>query len=148
MPPLLSSSDSEDEVPQPTLRINEFYAARLEHNKAREELHRLEAKYGKSLRTEDNGNDEDEDDEETSESEDEVGELVTPELDAEIWRTIAMIREKRPEVYDENFKVFRENVPAPLEKEKKEKVPPPNREQHETYAIRILSVGTDCSQCT
>ena len=120
MPPLLSSSDTEDESPDLTFQINESYAARLEHNKKREELHRLEAKYGKSIPPE-NG---DEDSEETSsESEDEVGELVTPQLDAEIWRTIAMIREKRPEVYDENFRVFKEDDDvSKTEKEKKEKV--------------------------
>jgi len=121
MSPLLTSSDTEDSSPEPTFKINESYAARLEHNKKREELHRLEAKYGKSLPPE---NDQEESDEESSsESEDEAGELVTPQLDAEIWRTIAMIREKRPEVYDENFKVFKEDEEVPkMEKEKKEKV--------------------------
>jgi protein KRI1 len=125
MPPLLSASDSEDDTPPATLQINESYAARLEHNKAREELHRLEAKYGKNIPPAHNNNkydDDDDSEESTSESEDEVGELVTPALDAEIWRTIAMIRERRPEVYDENFKVFNEEESAPVEKLKKEKV--------------------------
>jgi protein KRI1 len=119
MPPLLTSSDSDDASPEPAFKINESYAARLEHNKKREELHRLEAKYGKSLPPE---NDQ-ESEESSSESEDEAGDLVTPQLDAEIWRTIAMIRERRPEVYDENFRVFKESEEVPgTEKEKKEKV--------------------------
>ena len=121
---LLSPGDSDDDTPAPTLKINESYAARLEHNKAREELHRLEAKYGKSLPPEskNNGDGDDDSEESTSESEDDVGELVTPQLDAEIFRTIAMIRERRPEVYDENFKVFNEELPVPTDKPKKEKV--------------------------
>src|SRR5438477_8805231 len=132
MPPLLTSSDTEDSSPEPTFKINESYAARLEHNKKREELHRLEAKYGKSLPPEnDQGKSADES---SSESEDEAGELVTPQLDAEIWRTIAMIREKRPEVYDESWKGFTEDTDEPVEREKKEKV------SH-------LAVQADNSQC-
>ena len=112
---MLLSSDSEDEAPssKTELRINESYAKRLEHNKAREELHKLQAKYGDvklSSKREDDEEDEDEDEEESSdsESEDEFGELVTPKVDAEIWRTLAMIREGRPEIYDERWKVFTE----------------------------------------
>src|SRR6202035_3449902 len=102
MPPLLSDSESDSDTPQKSFKVNEAYATRLEHNKKREELHRLESKYGKKVSLNDNENDEDdEEDSSSSESEDEVGELVTPQLDAEIWRTIAMIRERRPEVYDE-----------------------------------------------
>jgi protein KRI1 len=118
MPTLLSSSDSEEdnESPQKTFKINESYAKRLEHNKAREELHRLQSKYGNEPKEED-------EDEvaSTSESEDEVGDLVTPRLDAEIWRTIAMIRERRPEVYNEEWQGFAEDS-EPQKREKKEKV--------------------------
>ena len=124
MPPLLSSSDSEDDtdVPKESFKINESYAKRLEHNKAREELHRLQSKYGDQVQ-EQGPNDEDKDDSSsTSESEDELGELVTPHLDAEIWRTIAMIRERRPEVYDESWKGFSEETAEPIRREKKEKV--------------------------
>jgi protein KRI1 len=124
MPPLLSDSESESDTPQTTFKVNEAYAARLEHNKKREELHRLESKYGKDIPLNRNQNDEeDEEDSSTSESEDEVGELVTPQIDAEIWRTIAMIREGRPEVYDEKWTGFNESEEA-VQKEKKEKVIP------------------------
>ena len=128
MPNLLSSdSDEDSDTPQESFKINEGYAKRLEHNKAREELHRLQAKYGDKLEQREDGHHESEDDETTSESEDEIGELVTPELDAKIWQTIAMIRERRPEVYDGTWKGFTEDDQddnhEPLQKkEKKEKV--------------------------
>ena len=72
----------------------------------------------KSLKTKTDNDDESS----TSESEDELGELVTPQLDAEIWRTIAMIRERRPEVYNESWKGFSEDTDEPVERDKKEKV--------------------------
>ena len=122
MPPLLSSSSSEsDSEPETNLKINESYAKRLEHNQKREELHRLQEKYGKNVKI-NAEDDDDEEDSETSESEDEIGELITPKLDAEIWRTIAMIRERRPEVYSKEWKGFTEEDEGPVEKEKKEKV--------------------------
>jgi hypothetical protein len=124
-PPLLSDSDSDsDTAPQPSLRINEAYARRFEHNKTREELHRLEAKYGKDVLTQKNKEEDEDVGSSTSESEDEVGELITPKVDAAIWRTIAMIREGRPEVYDETWKGFTDEPVEVLQKEKKEKVSP------------------------
>lgn len=118
MAALLSSSDTEDDNKdhQKSFKINESYAKRLEHNKAREELHRLQSKYGNDPKEEDS-----EDESSTSESEDEIGELITPQLDAEIWKTIAVIRERRPEVYDEKWKAFTEDS-EPQKREKKEKV--------------------------
>ena len=119
MTELLSSSDSEgDNEPSDSLKINEAYAKRFEHNKKREELHRLQEKYGKgdinvALSSKEDSS--------TSESEDEFGELITPQVDAQFWRTLAMIRERRPEVYDETFKGFTEDLEVPT-REKKEKV--------------------------
>lgn len=126
MPPLLLSSDSEDDVPVPSkgFIINEAYAKRLEHNKAREELHRLQAKYP-DVKTRPEGEEEDEDESSTSESEDEMGELVTPQVDAQIWRTLALLREGAPEVYDENWTGFNEEEEGdeePVTRQKKEKV--------------------------
>ena len=128
MPPLMSSSDSEDDAPIPSkgFAINEAYAKRLEHNKAREELHRLQAKYpGIKTHAEAAEDEDEEDDSNTTESEDEVGELVTPHVDAQIWRTLAMLREGAPEVYDENWTGFDDEDKDEEEhvtKEKKEKV--------------------------
>ncbi|KAI9219429.1 KRI1-like family C-terminal-domain-containing protein [Blastocladiella britannica] len=42
----------------------------------------------------------------SSEEEDEIGELVTPEVDAQILKTIAMIRSKNPAVYDPKAAFF------------------------------------------
>jgi protein KRI1 len=127
MPPLLSSSDSEDDVAHPStsFQVNEIYAKRLEHNKAREELHRLQAKYGDvTINPDATNGDEDDEESSTSESEDEVGELVTPQVDAQIWRTLAMLREGAPEVYDENWESFKDDEEKPVAREKKEKVLP------------------------
>jgi protein KRI1 len=59
----------------------------------------------KRLNIEDNGSEEEEDSE-SDEEEDEEGELVTPEVDAQIMKTIAMIREKNPLVYDSTVQHF------------------------------------------
>lgn len=122
MPNLLSSSDNEEEANplNESLKINESYAKRLEHNKAREELHRLQEKYG-SLSASDRDTGDEDEESSSSESEDEVGELLTPQLDSEIWRTIAMIRERRSELYDESWKGFGEEL-EPVQRERKEKV--------------------------
>ncbi|KAF3930541.1 hypothetical protein ABW19_dt0202625 [Dactylella cylindrospora] len=103
------ASDSEE----PAFKINEEYAKRFEHNKKREELHRLEEKYGKSAaskRRKTDGSDDDslDSDEESSssEDEDEIGELVTSGIDAQIQATINAIRSKDPRVYDNKSKFF------------------------------------------
>ncbi|SLM35540.1 Kri1-like, C-terminal [Lasallia pustulata] len=90
--------------------INEEYARRFEHNKKREELHRLEEKYGKtspsSVRkqatngtrgslAEESGSSTD------SEEEDNEGILASGALDAQIDATLQAIRVKDPRVYDE-----------------------------------------------
>jgi hypothetical protein len=49
---------------------------------------------------------EDNEDEEDDEEEDETGELITPELDAQILRTISLIRSKDPLVYDTSKHFF------------------------------------------
>lgn len=87
----LLDSDSE-----PELRINPAYAQRYEQRKKKEELSQLQDKYG------DGSESESSDDEE----EDEVGELVTPAVDAQIVKTIALLRKRDPAVYDAEKKFF------------------------------------------
>ncbi|KAI4104749.1 MAG: hypothetical protein L6R37_003103 [Teloschistes peruensis] len=109
-----STSDSEDvsggTLLLPTsskdvLNINESFARRFEHNKRREELHKLEEKYGKdpvirrksldSISLEDNT-----DSFSDSEDEDDEGYLASGELDQQVQATLQAIKAKDPRVYD------------------------------------------------
>ncbi|KAF2178980.1 Krr1-domain-containing protein [Zopfia rhizophila CBS 207.26] len=106
---LLDSSDEESgDEGGVSLKVNEEYARRFEHNKKREEKHKLEEKYGKSkaLTNGRNTDDESEEDSEDAESEDDDGELATAALDAEISATLQAIRSKDPRVYDKNTTFF------------------------------------------
>ncbi|KAJ5157242.1 uncharacterized protein N7482_008342 [Penicillium canariense] len=127
-----SSSDSGDDAggvslaraPEVGFKINEDYARRFEHNKKREEVQKLELKYGKASSLGKHRAGEPFDDEESSsdEEEDDDGELATEALDAEIMATLKAIREKDPRVYDAEasfYSKFDEDTEAP--KEKKEK---------------------------
>ncbi|GAP89680.1 putative protein KRI1 [Rosellinia necatrix] len=96
-----SDDDSDGGV---DLKINDAYAKRFEHNKKREELHRLEEKH-KSKQpngsTSKSRQDDDDDDESSSdETEDDDGFLATEELDAQISATLQAIKNKDPRVYD------------------------------------------------
>ncbi|RPB10605.1 hypothetical protein P167DRAFT_537531, partial [Morchella conica CCBAS932] len=77
-------------------KINTEYARRFEHNKKREELQRLEEKYGKDDAVAADDSEEDTD----SEDEDDNAVLATLELDREINATLTAIRKKDPRVYD------------------------------------------------
>ncbi|CAP94465.1 hypothetical protein EN45_021180 [Penicillium chrysogenum] len=90
-------------------KVNEDYARRFEHNKKREEVARLEAKYGKSSSL---GNRPGEDSEDSdSEEEDDDAELATLALDAEISATLNAIRSKDPRVYDKDSSFYTEFNP-------------------------------------
>ncbi|KAJ5586959.1 uncharacterized protein N7459_002724 [Penicillium hispanicum] len=107
-------------------KINEEYAKRFEHNKKREEVQKLESKYGKASNLGKRGaNDVPSDDSESSsdEDEDDEGELATEALDAEIMATLNAIRSKDPRVYDNNVTFYTKFDPDadPTPKEKKEK---------------------------
>ncbi|KAL9585268.1 MAG: hypothetical protein Q9212_001629 [Teloschistes hypoglaucus] len=109
-----STSDSEDVLggalllsapSKDVLNINESFARRFEHNKRREELHKLEEKYGKdpvngrksldSVDLEDNTDSSSE-----SEDEDDEGYLASGELDQQVQATLEAIKAKDPRVYD------------------------------------------------
>ncbi|KAI9736606.1 MAG: KRRI-Interacting protein 1 [Cirrosporium novae-zelandiae] len=115
---LLDSDEesSEDESPSEsggvrldnaTLKVNEEYAKRFEHNKKREELHRLEEKYKKQGKGGDEG-DENDGSSSDSEDEDDEGILATETLDTEIAATLQAIRSRDPKVYDPNSKFYEE----------------------------------------
>ncbi|CAG8548208.1 2876_t:CDS:2 [Paraglomus brasilianum] len=86
----------EDECLQ--LRVNKDYARKYDERKRGEELSKLKEKYGDLAHNEESDS--------TSEEEDEYGELVTPEIDAQILKTITAIRSKDPKVYDSNTSFF------------------------------------------
>ncbi|KAI9141564.1 KRI1-like family C-terminal-domain-containing protein [Paraphysoderma sedebokerense] len=106
------------------LSINTEFARKYEHKKKAEELSILKDKYGDISLSDDQlekvmhkqrkyGKDsiryndmEDVSDESTSEEEDEDGELVTAEVDAQIMKTLTMLQTKNPRIYDKDFKAF------------------------------------------
>ncbi|KAJ5656767.1 hypothetical protein N7507_008717 [Penicillium longicatenatum] len=127
------SSDSGDDAggvpvsksPEAGFKINEDYAKRFEYNKKREEVAKLESKYGKNTTLSKRGFEMEEDDESsTDEEEDDIGELATEALDVEIMETLNAIRNKDPRVYDSNvtfYSKFDEDEANAAPKEKKEK---------------------------
>jgi protein KRI1 len=82
----------------------------------------VEEKYGKGKGTADDDEDSTTDSEDDV-SEDDIGELVTEDLDAEISATLQAIRSKDPRVYDSNVKFYSEmeQAEAAAAKEGKEK---------------------------
>ncbi|KAG9307776.1 hypothetical protein G9A89_023341 [Geosiphon pyriformis] len=83
------------------LTINQDFAKRYEERKRGEELSKLKEKYGDRAIKED-----EEESSSSSEEEDEFGELVTPEVDLQIMKTITAIRARNPKVYDPRADFF------------------------------------------
>ncbi|KAI9717780.1 MAG: hypothetical protein M1812_004509 [Candelaria pacifica] len=116
-----------------SFKVNEDYARRFEHNKKREEMHRLEEKYGKPSASqkrkagpaviEDEAGDFS-NSSSPSEDEDDEGLLATEALDNEISATLQAIRSKDPRVYDEKitfYSEFKDQENGLVQSEKKEK---------------------------
>ncbi|KAJ3339899.1 hypothetical protein HDU93_007673 [Gonapodya sp. JEL0774] len=102
-----------DDIGDIELTINPTFAEKYETKKRKEELSQLRDKYGDVDldgnpidRRGDDGDGDGDDDSEEGELEDEVAELVTPEVDAKIMRTIAMLRARDPRIYDPKTKIF------------------------------------------
>jgi protein KRI1 len=77
-----------------TLGLNKDYAARFEKRKKKQELSRLQQLHG------------DQEDSEDAESEDEDGELLTRDLDLQIFKTIDKLRSKDSGIYDPSKQWF------------------------------------------
>ncbi|PVF96620.1 Krr1-domain-containing protein [Serendipita vermifera] len=97
-------SDSEygsegDDLHQIT--VNEHFAKAYQSKKEREELQKLKEKYGSDAELDDESEDSEED-----ESEDEDGEELTPAMDVAMLRTLALIKNKDPSIYDAQRNVF------------------------------------------
>ncbi|CCG83206.1 Kri1 [Taphrina deformans PYCC 5710] len=93
--------EDHEDVAEDGFTINEEYARRFEHNKKREDLHRLQEKYK-------DADLEDDSDASTSEEEDDIGDLNTPQIDAAILKMMSRIRNKDPELYTTEAKFFEE----------------------------------------
>jgi len=105
--------EAEDNLEDFTFKINEGYAKKFEHNKKREELHRLQEKYGKDAVVED-------EDSETDTDEDEDAMYDTVESDKTFLRVLSKLKNKDPEIYDEG-KTWFKKLEDKGEKEEKHK---------------------------
>lgn len=103
--------DKSDDEELDSLHVNEEYAKRFQHNKAREERQKLEEKYGSDG----------EESSSSSEEEDDEGWLATSQVDQQIRATLDALRRKDPKVYDPQVTFFQENEDAPTKLEKKQK---------------------------
>ncbi|BCR84114.1 KRI1 family protein [Aspergillus chevalieri] len=117
-----------------SFKINEDYARRFEHNKKREEMQKLESKFGKTSslgkrrdRDEDDGSSEESSDDE---DEDDDAELATEALDAEINATLNAIRSKDPRVYDSNVTFYSQHDDTQPDTSKKQEKPMTLRDYH------------------
>ncbi|TGJ86134.1 hypothetical protein E0Z10_g2628 [Xylaria hypoxylon] len=145
-----SDDDSDGGV---DIQINDEYAKRFEHNKKREELHRLEEKYKskQTIGTNSKGRDDDEEDESSSdEEEDDAGFLATEELDAQISATLQAIKDKDPRLYDGKSTFYTPidedtSVQSAASKQKKEK-PVFLQDYHRERLMRGDTGGDDQDQ--
>ncbi|KAI0969389.1 KRI1-like family C-terminal-domain-containing protein [Xylaria arbuscula] len=115
-----SDDDSDGGV---DLKINDAYAKRFEHNKKREERHRLEENFGGNSKSK---QDDEDDGSSSDETEDDDGFLATEELDAQISATLQAIKTKDPRLYDGKSTFYAPldqdaSVQSTASKEKKEK---------------------------
>ncbi|XP_063366585.1 protein KRI1 homolog [Cydia amplana] len=93
----LFDEDSEEEV---TLKIENEYAKKYDSWRQKEELHKLEQKYGaKALNSDASLSSDSEDDS------DEPPE-VSEETETQFLKTLALLKTKDPRIYDPNFKFF------------------------------------------
>lgn len=129
-------------------KINDEYARRFEHNKKREDLSRLEEKYGKKIGKNGKPQQDDEDDESsTDEEEDDDADLVTADLDDEIMDTLQAIKNKDPRVYNKDVKFYRDFVAdaaaAPAKDEAKKEKPMTLRDYHRQNLLAGYTGGDD-----
>ncbi|KAF9123918.1 hypothetical protein BGW39_008597 [Mortierella sp. 14UC] len=122
--------DSDNE--EITFSINKAFADKYESSKRGQELSAIRDKYGVSDEgrlntiaerqhkygyTKNADYDYDSYDSEDDEEEDEFGELVTPEIDGQIMKTIGLIRNQDPKIYEATSHFF---IPSEMEKARKQ----------------------------
>ncbi|KAF5829462.1 hypothetical protein DUNSADRAFT_16043 [Dunaliella salina] len=106
---------TEDQLVQ--LKVNKHFAARFEHNKKREELHRLQAKHPEiAAQVAAKQELADGEDEDSSSSEDEDDGYIPEDTERRIFETLLRIKRKDPAIYDSSVAFF----PEPPEEEEEE----------------------------
>ena len=106
---LFGFDDDDDAGPegQHSLRVNESFARRFEHNKKREELHRLKEKFPEQARRlEERGIGALLDDQSSSSSEDEDDGYVSQKTERQILETILKIRNKDSSIYNPEARFY------------------------------------------
>ncbi len=122
---LFGGDDDGEDAPE--LKINSEFARRFEHNKRREELHRLQEKHPEvaaRLARNGGGADDDDSDEESTSEDLSEGELTHPREDEEMLRMLVKIKNKDPSIYNPDTKFYSEDVDdddARPQREKKRK---------------------------
>ena len=113
-----SSSSEEGDDEGSKVRINKDFEARFNARNRQEEL--LSMRKGKSALLNQSS-----DEDSTSEEEDEDGQLLTPNIEATVAKTLAMIRNRDPKIYEKNFKVeYTSDAAAAQQQPKKKKEKP------------------------
>lgn len=137
------SADESDGGAQ--IKINDEFAKRFEHNKKREERHRLEEKFGKG-QTNGRAGEEDDEDSSDDETEDEDGYLATEELDAQLNATLEALRKKDPRIYDPKttfYSPIDEDVAAAAAQPKEKKEKPVTLRDYHRERILAGDTGAD-----
>ena len=94
------------------LRVNKNYAQKYDARNRKAEFNKLREK---EKRGEYDDADDDRSGSEDSETEDEDGEEVTTEMKETILKTLKLIKNKDPSIYDSSVAFFPENADAPLQ---------------------------------
>ncbi|XP_065069404.1 protein KRI1 homolog isoform X2 [Rhopilema esculentum] len=113
-----------------TLKINKSYAKQYNKRKEKQELDQLKQKYG---------SDNFEEESSTSESEDEEAVAITPQIERDFIKTLALIKSRDPKIYDKSTSFFEEGENSETAEADVEKKKPVYLKDHERN--RILSRG-------